>query len=404
MPLNPVPNYPASLDSLPDPTSASFMDDDGFEVDLLLAKHNAILEALESRVGVDAADASQLGSLRFNDGLGNSKLEELARANLLLNSQFTIWQRGTSFTVDGVYTADRWRASLGSGGSPAYTVSRQSHTLGDLPGEPEFFLRFNQTAQATSTPPTLEQRIEGVRRVANQKVTISVWARCSSGTVVVTPRVVQSFGTGGSPSAAVNTDGATITVTTAWTRYSRTITVPTIAGKTLGSGGNDYLAAMLRFPTSATFQVDISQVKVEIGSTASAFQPIPLALDLAGCERYFQKSYVLGTAPGGGSILDEIIGQASNSVAASTAGLLITPAAPYFRTRMRGTPAVTLYNPSTGAANSIRVAGTTDRSGSTAGAPSSVRPYQTISIDNTSATAIADRAQTQLHYAADAEL
>jgi hypothetical protein len=55
MPLNPVPNYPASLDSLPDPTATIWMDDDGFEQDLILQKHNAILELLEAKVGIGSS-------------------------------------------------------------------------------------------------------------------------------------------------------------------------------------------------------------------------------------------------------------------------------------------------------------------------------------------------------------
>lgn len=59
MPLSPVPNWPTSLDSLPDPTSATYEDDDGFEIDLLLQKHNAILEALEAAFGINESSAQR---------------------------------------------------------------------------------------------------------------------------------------------------------------------------------------------------------------------------------------------------------------------------------------------------------------------------------------------------------
>ncbi len=55
MPLNPVPNFPNSLDSLPDPTATIWMDDDGFEQDLILQKHNAILEAIEAKLGIGSS-------------------------------------------------------------------------------------------------------------------------------------------------------------------------------------------------------------------------------------------------------------------------------------------------------------------------------------------------------------
>lgn len=58
MPLNPVPSWPPSLDSLPDPTETTREDDDGFEHDLLHAKVNAILERLQARWGIDVASTT----------------------------------------------------------------------------------------------------------------------------------------------------------------------------------------------------------------------------------------------------------------------------------------------------------------------------------------------------------
>lgn len=57
MPLNPVPNYYASLDSLPDPTAATYEDADGFEIDLLFQKLNAIVEKLEAKLGISESSA-----------------------------------------------------------------------------------------------------------------------------------------------------------------------------------------------------------------------------------------------------------------------------------------------------------------------------------------------------------
>lgn len=362
-------------------------------------RHNnlvADLAAVETALGVTAADGSQLGYLRFNDNAGNGVAEEAARDNLALNSQFRVWQRGITTSTDLVYLADRFLTSLGTGGSPAYTITRQAHTLGDLPGEPEFFLRFNQTAQATTTPPTIEQRLESVRRVANGKVTISFWARCSSGTVVVTPRVIQNFGTGGSPSAAVNTDGSTITVTTTWTRYARTIAVPSIAGKTLGSGGNDYLSAMLRFPTSATFQVDISQFKVERGATASAFQPIPLVQDLAACQRFYYKTFPQATTPAQNSgVLTGCLEYISSLGASLTSGAQLRYPVP-----MRATPTVTYYNPSAANNKWRNLSGSAD-----SGTGTTVRSDQSaVVVLNTQVGTDATQNEMAIHLTADAEL
>jgi hypothetical protein len=54
-------NYPTSLDSLANPTSAQYTDDPGFELDLVVGALNDIAEALENKVGIGATtpDATQ---------------------------------------------------------------------------------------------------------------------------------------------------------------------------------------------------------------------------------------------------------------------------------------------------------------------------------------------------------
>lgn len=81
MPLNPVPNYPASLDSLPDPTNAIYEDDDGFEIDLLLQKHNAILEALEAKLGI-GNDPAAANEVLVGSGAGATHFRQILAADI----------------------------------------------------------------------------------------------------------------------------------------------------------------------------------------------------------------------------------------------------------------------------------------------------------------------------------
>ncbi|MFX9081421.1 hypothetical protein ABTN40_20310, partial [Acinetobacter baumannii] len=55
---------------------------------------------------------------------------------------------------------------------------------------------------------SLAQRIEGVRSLAGQTVTVSFWARRIAGSGNIAVDLNQYFGTGGSPSASVSA-GAT---------------------------------------------------------------------------------------------------------------------------------------------------------------------------------------------------
>lgn len=248
------------------------------------------VRALWTAIGlITGATGVALPKVRLTDDAGLGLNDVFARPNKLRNARFDHWTAGTSFSADGV-TADEWRANKGTGGSPTMTVSRQAHALADIPGEPPHFYRHQQTAQATTTAPYLEQRLDDVRQEAGQHVTVSGWVRCGTGTVVVTPRASQVFGTGGSPSATVDTDGSTITATTTWTRFVRRIQVPSVAGKTVGSNADSYLAVQLRGPLSSTWTLDISQLKVERGQAATEFEQIDprirklLAGQLAGSD------------------------------------------------------------------------------------------------------------------------
>ncbi len=81
MPLNPVPNFPVSLDSLPDPTSATYEDADGFEIDLLLQKLNAIVEALEVKLGI-GADTAAVNELLVGTATGATAFRKLLNADV----------------------------------------------------------------------------------------------------------------------------------------------------------------------------------------------------------------------------------------------------------------------------------------------------------------------------------
>ena len=192
-----------------------------------------------------------------------------------------------SITTSDYFIADRWINYPGTGG--AGTASQQAFTLGqtDVAGEPEFYLRHDQTTGASSVP-SVQHRVEDVRTGAGQSVTLSFYAKVGAGTLTIDPIISQYFGTGGSPSSAVDHAPADITVTTLWQKFERTIALTSITGKTLGSDGTDSLQIRLQLPTSSTFTLDIAQVKFEIGSTATPIQQKNYGDELVKCQRYFE--------------------------------------------------------------------------------------------------------------------
>jgi hypothetical protein len=208
--------------------------------------------------------------------------------NAFINSNFDIWQRGTSFTNPGTtaLTADRW--AIG-GSSTNYTVSRVAFgTQSEVPNNPRYYLRCLSTGIVSARD--LRQHLEGVGTFAGKTITLSFWARCVSGTYSATAAVglLQSFGTGGSPSGLVAPTGQNITLTPNWTKYSFTIAVPSIVGKTLGTNNNDYVGFYVNTPSSGSFDAHFAQFMINEGSQALDWNLAGTNLegDLAMCQRY----------------------------------------------------------------------------------------------------------------------
>ena len=273
---------------------------------------------IDNTGGTVTVDANQLqiGSTTVIDN--NKKLSNLDIVpnssfmfrNKIINGNFDIWQRGTSQTTSDYGSVDRWRPThVGS----TKTASQQAFTLGqtEVPGNPKYYLRHVVSSVTGSGNLCLIiHKIEGVTTLAGQTATLSFWAKADSNKNIAT-EFLQYFGTGGSPSALVNTIGVTThNLTTSWQKFTATVAVPSISGKTLGSDGNDRLELNFWFETGSDFSsrtnslgnqsgtFDIAQVQLEEGSSATPFEHRPIGTELALCQRYYQKSYDIGTAPG----------------------------------------------------------------------------------------------------------
>ena len=212
-----------------------------------------------------------------------------AGKNKILNSDFGIWQRGTSFTNPTVnqYVSDRWY--FGGGSNLTGTISAQTFTAGTAPVsgyEGTYFYRITGTA----TTPTLQQPIEDVRTFAGQTVTISFWAKASTNLSLGSINLYQNFGSGGSAGVNNTSSGASIDLTTSWQRFSKTITIASISGKTIGT--NSSLTAIINMPNLSSTTIDFWGVQLEAGSTASIFQTATGTKqgELAACQRYYWRA------------------------------------------------------------------------------------------------------------------
>jgi hypothetical protein len=252
------------------------------------------------------ADGDVFSASDINDTNGTINLigqtqNFYAGKNRIINGDFGVNQRNfTSSTTDNVFLFDRWRHTFVGG---SVTSTAETFTPGNaIAGyEPKNYLQTVTASQSTSTFAVIYYNgIEDVRTLAGQTATISFWAKAASGTPSVGIEVEQSFGSGGS--SAVRTAVGAKTLSTSWARYTATVAIPSISGKTIGTSSGVFLYLWLSAGAStglasrasnigdqnATFQ--FWGVQLESGSAATAFQTATGTIqgELAACQRYYQ--------------------------------------------------------------------------------------------------------------------
>ena len=235
----------------------------------------------------------------------------VAGKNKIINGDFGIWQRGTSFSnpANETYLADRFNIVFDGTGSTR-TISQQAQTPNAISGyDYPYFFRFTQTvAGSGGTYVGMNQRIEGVQTFAANTITLSFWAKADA-TRTITPNLQQNFGSGGS--TTVSTGNTAITITTSWARYTQTFNLPSISGKTIGT--SSFLQLFLGLAANTVQTVDLFGVQFEAGSVATPFTTATgtLSGELAACKYYFRRyggntlyeSFGVGQAYAAGSVM-----------------------------------------------------------------------------------------------------
>jgi hypothetical protein len=211
----------------------------------------------------------------------------VAGKNKIINGDFGVWQRGTTFAsiAAGSYCADRFQET--HDGTGTATVTQQAFTPGTAPVagyEGTYFLRDTLNTVGTSTFLGITHLIEDVRTFAGQTVTLSFWAKADSARTSIV-FLAQQFGTGGSTTVYTNTPS--ITYGTTWARYSFTFAIPSISGKTIGTGSN--LLVSIRSTATTGSVLDTWGWQLEAGSVATSFTTASGTLqgELSLCQRYY---------------------------------------------------------------------------------------------------------------------
>lgn len=229
-----------------------------------------------------------------------------AGRNRIINGDFRVNQRGfISTSTVYAYGFDRWQGTF-VGGTTTYSAG--TPVMGELPESARAFARLATSGQAAAGDwANITQRIEFVRTLSGKTVTVSFWAKALSGTPKVAVSLTQHFGTGGSPSANIDIHVGQVVLSTSWTRYSLTVSLPSCLGKFLGTSNTDQLALTLWTSAGSSYNtpsgslgiqnttIDIWGVQLEEGLVATTFEQKSYADELQACQRYYQLINTPGT-------------------------------------------------------------------------------------------------------------
>ena len=289
--------------------------------------------------------------------------------NRIINGGMVIDQRNAGASVAGnaVYTLDRWLANAGQTGK--YTVQRNAASVTPPSGFTNYLGVTSSSAYSVGAGEqfSIVQPIEGFNTAdlgwgaaGASTVTLSFWVRSS---------LTGTFGGCflNAPANRFYVFSYTISAANTWEQKTVTITGDTTgtwgtgngvgiyvwfsigAGSTVSGTAGSWSSSTVYQPTGAVSVVGtsgatfyITGVQLEKGSVATSFDYRPYGTELSLCQRYFEKSFDIATAPA------QNVGTAGSSAVTQATAASLTSYGwniPYKVTK-RATPStVTLYNP-----------------------------------------------------------
>ena len=340
--------------------------------------------------------------------------------NYLINGGFAVAQRGTSFTSTGsannddAYTLDRWY--ILSDTNDVIDVTQDTTTV---PTNGEFAIALDvETVNKKFGIATIienkdviglvgntvtfsfKAKVSATTKLDNVKAAIVAW----SGTAdTVTSDIISAWGAEGTnptliADATYENTPANLNLTTSYATYSVSAAIDTASTQNLIL----FIWSDVTDTTLGDF-LYIAESKLELGSTATAFQYAggTFAGELAACQRYYQKSYNIDVPPQTNSTTPGIVGMiSSNNYAVPHQNRI---AYVWLKVSMRANPTVTIYSFTSSTAGVV-----SNGSGTDLAAQSGLVEWQNNNgfvVYNFSSSTITPTSNTFVaHYVASAEL
>jgi hypothetical protein len=316
-----------------------------------------------------------------------------APRNLLIGGDFGTnpWQMGTSFSsvTGGGYFADQFPIAISTIGSGNFGIAK----VADAPTNAQAGVNTTSSLQVTTTTAAtgtgaatlviIYQPIEannwgklGFGASGASPVTFSFWVKSSvNGTysgallnyantrnyvfnfVLSTPniwvKITQTIpgDVGGTWVNDTNAGAANLCILLHCGSTFQTTAGAWGTGQFYGTSSN---SNNLITTLNSTFE--LSLVQLEQGSTASSFETLPIDDVVKKCQRFFEKSYDMGVAPGTPASFNGVFQWVNQS---GQSDIITIP----FKVTKRTTPSVVTYSPNSGASGQLYTGGADTASG-----------------------------------------
>jgi hypothetical protein len=286
--------------------------------------------------------------------------------NIVINGDMQIAQRSTSkasITTSGYYTLDRWFIFLSSLGT--WTQSQST----DVPSGYGFPRSFKMDCTTADASPSASDRLmfrqpfEGQMLQYLKKgtasavsLTASFWVKSTkTGTFIIEladgdngRSISKSYTVNttntwefktvtfdGDTTGALDNDNAESFALNFWLGAGTDFTSGTLATSWGTSVTANRAVGQVNIADSTSNDWLITGIQLEAGTSATDFEFLPIDVDLARCQRYYEKTYPLGTAPGSSTTSQRHAGSTD-----SGANFVIHDR---FCVKKRATPTLTVY-------------------------------------------------------------
>jgi hypothetical protein len=212
----------------------------------------------------------------------------IGRKNIIINGDMKVYQRAQSVTgftaAYQYYTADRMRFSSSGGTVGTWNQEVQTdQNIGDY-SNVNVLKTTLATAGEAGYHRGVNYRVEptDIKHMVGKTCTLSFYAKADATTTQ--DRIIYAISSG---SVASTIDLGNITLTTSWTRYTASFTMPNCT---------DYLDITLRVDGDIETSSYITLLQLELGSQATPFEFKNYGEELALCHRYYELFFYGGAA------------------------------------------------------------------------------------------------------------